>query len=156
MPSLDRAARKLKNNEWLIDGLSPDNLLMELEPLGWRDMPHLSIKKLWEWLANYCYLPRLFDRNVLEETIKDGVSRLMPAFGFASGIDEDGVYRGLTMGGSFTLYFDDNALIVQPEIARAQMDAERRIDDLDDETGDRPLPPRLPGSRQTASKPAPA
>ena len=125
-PFLERAARKLKNNEWLIHGLSPDNLLMELEPLNiWKDEPHLSVKKLWEWLTNYCYLPRLYDRNVLESTIKDGVSRLMPAFAYATGVDENGVYRGLTMGQSFTLYIDDNAVIVQPEIARAQLDAER-------------------------------
>ena len=58
---LQRAARKLKNNEWLIDGLSPDNLLMELEPLDiWKQAPHLKIKTLWDWLTNYCYLPRLF------------------------------------------------------------------------------------------------
>ena len=124
-PFLERAARKLKNNEWLIHGLSPDNLLMELEPLGWSNMQHLSIKKLWEWLTNYCYLPRLFDRNVLESTIKDGISRRMPAFAYATGKEENGMYRGLTMGQSFTLYIDDNAVIVQPEIARAQLDAER-------------------------------
>ena len=124
-PFLERAARKLKNNEWLIHGLSPDNLLMELDPLGWRDVQHLSIKNLWQWLTNYCYLPRLYDRNVLEATIKDGVSRLMPAFAYATGVDEDGKYQGLTMGGTFTLYFDDNAVIVKPEIARAQLDAQR-------------------------------
>ena len=124
---LVRAARKLRNNEWLIHGLSPDNLLMELEPLGWSDLQHLSIKKLWDWLTNYCYLPRLFDRNVLEETIKDGVKRLMPAFAYATGVDEGGTYHGLTMGGSFTLYFDDNAVIVKPEVARAQLDAEQRV-----------------------------
>ena len=124
-PFLVRAARKLKSNEWLIHGLSPDNLLMELEPLGWRDMRHLSVKKLWEWLTNYCYLPRLFDQNVLEETIKDGVSRLIPAFAYATGVDEDGKYTGLTMARVFTLYFDDNALIVQPDIAWAQLEEEQ-------------------------------
>ena len=41
---LDGAARKLKSNEWLIHELSPYNLTMELEPVGWREMPHLSIK----------------------------------------------------------------------------------------------------------------
>ena len=58
---------------------------MELEPLDiWKQAPHLSIKTLWDWLTNYCYLPRLFDRNVLEETIKDGVNRIGPAFGYAT------------------------------------------------------------------------
>ncbi len=120
-PFLERAARKLKSNEWLIQKMSPDSLLMELEPLGWRDMQRLSIKKLWEWLTNYCYLPRFFDQKVLEASIMDGVSRLMPAFAYATGVDEDGKYTGLTMGKSFTLYFDDKALIVQPEIAQKQL-----------------------------------
>ena len=122
---LERAARKLKSNEWLINGLSPDNLLMELEPLGWRDMKHLSIKKLWEWLTNYCYLPRLYDRSVLEATIKDGVNRIGPAFAYATGVGEDGKYSGLALGRTFTLYFDDNALIVKTEVAQAQIEAER-------------------------------
>ena len=122
---LQRAARKLRSNEWLIRELSPDNLLMELEPLGWSDMQHLSIKKLWDWLTNYCYLPRLFDRSVLEETIKDGVNRIGPAFGYASRVNDDGVYDGLKWERSFPLYFDDNAVIVKADVARAQLDAER-------------------------------
>ena len=42
----------------------------------------------------------------------------MPAFAYATGVDEDGEYTGLTMGQPFKLYFDDNALIVQPDIAQ--------------------------------------
>lgn len=122
---LQRAARKLKNNEWLIDGLSPDNLLMELEPLDiWKQAPHLSIKTLWDWLTNYCYLPRLFDRSVLEETIKKGVNRIGPAFGYATRVNENGGYDGLKWEQSATLYFDDNEVIVQPDVARAQREAE--------------------------------
>ena len=124
-PFLERAARKLKSNAWLVQKLASDNLLMELEQLGWKDMPHLSVKKLWEWCTNYCYMDRLFDRSVLEATIKDGVSRLLAAFAYATGLDEDGKYTGLTMGQSFTLYFDDKALIVQHDIAQAQLEAER-------------------------------
>ena len=128
---LERAAHKLKNNEWLIHKQSPENLLMELEPLKiWEDAPHLSIKKLWDWLTNYCYLPRLLDRNVLEATIKDGVSRLMPSFAYATGLDDDGRYTGLTMGKAFTLYFDEKAVIVMPDIARAQLDETRLADPI--------------------------
>ena len=149
---LQRATRKLKNNEWLIDGLSPDNLLMELEPLGWGDTPHLSIKKLWEWLTNYCYLPRLFDQGVLEATIKDGVKRLMPAFAYATGVDEDGVYQGLTMGQPFTLYFDDKALIVKPEIARKQLDEERAAQRRD-EAPTMPIRDTTPGTQTSIPLP---
>ena len=144
-PFLERAARKLKSNEWLIHGLSPDNLLMELEPLNiWEREPHLRVKTLWEWLTKYCYLPRLYDRSVLEATLKDGVSRLIPAFAYATGIDDDGKYTGLTMGQPFTLYFDDKALIVQPETARKQLEAERVIPPTpppDNGGGDDPPPP---------------
>ena len=124
-PFLERAALKLKSNEWLIHELAPDTLLMELEPLGWRDMQHLNIKKLWEWLTNYCYLPRLANRDVLEATIHKGVNRLMPDFAYAAGVDENGVYSELAIGQPVVATFNESALIVQPEAARAQSDAER-------------------------------
>ena len=124
-PFLERAARKLKNSGWLVNRWSPEILLMEIEPYhNWENEPHLKIKTLWEWLTKYCYLQRLYDYSVLEATIVDGVSRLMPAFAYATGINDEGNYTGLTMGRQFTLYFDDRALIVQPEVARAQLDAE--------------------------------
>ncbi len=145
-PFLERVARKLKNSGWLIQSWSPDNLLMELEPLGWQTMNHLSIKTLWEWLTKYCYLERLQDRSVLEATITDGVSRLIPAFAYATGIDDDGKYTGLTVGDRFTLYFDDKALIVDPDVARAQLEAECVIPptappDNGDDNDLKPLPP---------------
>ena len=124
-PFLERAARKLKSSGWLVERWSPEILLMEIEPYhDWAKQPHLKIKTLWEWLTKYCYLQRLYDYSVLEATIVDGVSRLMPAFAYATGIDDEGKYTGLTLGQPFTLYFDDRALIVQPEAARAQLDAE--------------------------------
>ena len=127
-PFLERAARKLKSSEWLIHKLSPNSLMMELAPLDiWKDAPHLGVKKLWAWLTNYCYLPRLADQSVLEATIVDGVSQLMPEFAYATGVDDEGKYTGLTMGRQFTLNFDDKALIVQPEAARAQLDEERDL-----------------------------
>ncbi len=147
-PFLERAANKLESNEWLIHKLSPDRLMMELEPLAiWQDAPHLSIKKLWEWLTNYCYLPRLADKNVLEATIKDGVSSMFPAFAFATGIDEASQYTGLTMGQSFTLYFDDQALIVEKETASEQLKPELVPPDCKGNGGgciiDPPPPPPL-------------
>ena len=133
-PFLERAARKLLSSEWLIHKMSPNNLLMELRDAGidiWKDAPHLSLKKLWSWLTNYCYLPRLADQSVLEATIKDGVEDMFPAFAYATGVDEDGNYTGLALGRSFTLYLDDHALIVHSEAARAQIEAERAARERD-------------------------
>ena len=97
-PFLERAARKLKSSEWLIHKLSPNSLMMELAPLDiWKDAPHLGVKKLWAWLTNYCYLPRLADQSVLEATIKGGVDDMFPLFAYATGVDEAGKYIGLTV-----------------------------------------------------------
>ena len=98
---------------------------MELEPLEiWEGAPHLSVKKLWEWLTNYCYLPRLANQSVLESTIKAGLEDMFPPFAYATGVDRDGEYEGLKLKGPFTLYFDQHDLLVQPEIARAQREKE--------------------------------
>ena len=130
-PFLERAARKLKSNEWLIPNMSPDYLIRELEPLDiWKDTPHLSVKKLWEWLTNYCYLPRLYDREVLEEAIKQGVNRFGADFGYASRVNEDGSYAGLKWQKPATVHFDDLAVIVQPDAAQAQLDALRIVEPL--------------------------
>ncbi len=131
-PFLQRAARRLKSSEALLAKMSPEHLMRELEPLNiWEREPHLRITTLWEWLTKYCYLERLYDRSVLEATIYDGVSRMFPAFAYATGTDEDGKYTGLTMGRQFTLYFDDKALIVQTEAAQKQLDAEGKVRERD-------------------------
>lgn len=122
----ERAARKLRSSELLIYNWSPDNLYMELGryPNLWGENAHLSIKKLWEYLASYCYLPRLFDENVLIEAITDGVKRSDAPFGYATMVDENGKYRGLAFGGPAKVYFDDNSVIVRPEAAREQLERE--------------------------------
>jgi uncharacterized protein len=91
----DRAARKLRQSELLIPRWSPDNLRMELDRYLWRDQPHLEIKQLWEYLARYCYLPRLYNHEVLLDAIRDGVARDDPAFAYATVVQSDGKYSGL-------------------------------------------------------------
>lgn len=122
----DRAARKLRQSELLIQRWSPDNLRMELDRYLWRDQPHLGLKQLWEYLARYCYLPRLYNEDVLLKAVSDGVVRSDAPFGYATMVGLEGVYKGLTFGHSTSIYFDDNAVIVRPEIALAQIEAARQ------------------------------
>lgn len=118
----ERAARKLRQSEFLISRWSPDNLRMELDRYLWRDGPHLGLKQLWEYLARYCYLPRLYNIDVLQEAVKDGISRADPAFGYATMVGLDGVYKGLVFGKPTAApYFDDNSVLVRPEIAQEQI-----------------------------------
>jgi predicted AAA+ superfamily ATPase len=122
----ERAARKLRQSELLIHTWSPDLLAMELDRYLWRDQPHLGVKQLWDYLARYCYLPRLFDEQVLIQAIRDGVARGDAPFGYATMVGLDGVYRGLALGQGASVYFDDNAVLVRPEIAREQIEAARQ------------------------------
>ncbi|MHB8628640.1 MAG: DUF499 domain-containing protein [Aggregatilineales bacterium] len=123
----ERAIRKLRQSGMLISQWSPDSLLLEMEQYNlWRDGSHVSLKQLWEYLARYCYLPRLYDQNVLREAVLEGVARLDAPFGYATLVGEDGTYKGLIFRQAATsIYFDDNAVLVRPEAAEQQQEAER-------------------------------
>src|SRR5919108_2071196 len=68
-----RASRKLRDSEQLITRWSPALLRMELDRWLWKDVPHLGVKKLWEYLCTYGYLPRLQDQEVLLEDIAEEI-----------------------------------------------------------------------------------
>ncbi|MBN4006866.1 hypothetical protein [Nostoc sp. LPT] len=52
--------------------------LEALEPYLWRDVNDLDLKKLWEYLAYYLYLPRLKNQQVLLQAIAQGVNESIP------------------------------------------------------------------------------
>jgi hypothetical protein len=135
----DRAARKLKQDGLLIYEWSPDNLRLELDnekhPL-WDESGQVGLKQLWEYLAQYCYLPRLFDHEVLIKAVQDGVSRLDAPFGYATGFSEKGHHTGLVFRSMGSIYFDDQSILVRP-----------------DYVVEPPLPASIEGSE---TKPAPA
>lgn len=113
----DRAARKLRNDGLLIYQWSPDILRMELDRYIWNDERgwEVSLQQVWEYLAQYCYLPRLFDRNVLIEAVKDGVSRPDALFAYATGKNNQGYHTGLVFQRPGNIYFDENSLLVHPD-----------------------------------------
>ncbi|TVR19705.1 MAG: ATP-binding protein [Anaerolineaceae bacterium] len=119
----ERAAQKLHQSEFLIPRWSPDNLRGELDRYLWHDQPHVGVKQLWEYFARYCYLPRLYDKNVLLEALNNGVMRSDAPFGYATMVGEDGVYKGLAIGSSTNIYFDNTSVIIRPEVAQAQIEA---------------------------------
>ncbi len=123
----DRAVRKLRQSEMLIPRWSPDNLRIELDSYLWRDQLHLGVKQLWEYLARYCYLPRLYNEDVLIQAIIDGVTRPDAPFGYATLVGADGVYKGLILGTpNAKLYFDDKSVLVRAEVAQVQLDSQNQ------------------------------
>lgn len=85
-PIVSKAASKMIQNEQIITKWAPALLKMELDNLLWKDSDHIQIKKLWEYLTTYCYLPRLADFSVLESTIRVGVTS-DESFALASSFD---------------------------------------------------------------------
>ena len=70
---------------------------MELDNYIWGEERgyEVGLKQLWTYFAQYCYLPRLFDENVLLQAVKDGVQRLDAPFAYATGKDEAGYHTGV-------------------------------------------------------------
>jgi hypothetical protein len=124
-----RASKKLRNDELLVTALAGTRLRMDLDrvPL-WRG-DHVAIKQLAEDFARYLYLPRLKEPAVLVEAARDGVALVtweQDSFAYADAHDEAaGRYRGLRVA-QHPPIVDQTApgLLVRPEVARRQMDAE--------------------------------
>ena len=81
------------------------------EERGWE----IGLQQLWEYLAQYCYLPRLFDHEVLLKAVRDGVSRLDAPFGCATGVNEAGYHTGLVFRSTGSVYFDEQSILVHPD-----------------------------------------
>ena len=91
-----KAVRKVRSDEQLITQWSPALLKMELDRWLWTDESHISLRRVWECLATYLYLPRLRDSEVLLATVREGVKT--KEFGYANSVDDTGRYNGLQFG----------------------------------------------------------
>lgn len=128
-PIAVRVSRKQQQEESLITEYSGTRLRLDLDDVPlWRG-DHVSTQQLWSDYAQYLYLPRLRDRRVLIGAIEQGVSSLtweQDTFAYADAYDEQGDrYRGLVAGGHVAAVVDSTSVVVKPEVAKVQIDAER-------------------------------
>ena len=123
-----QASRKAVHEEHLMINYAASRLCLEaLDPYLWRDVKHLDLKKLWEYLACYLYLPRLRDEKVLQQAVESGVAELLwnENFAYATGWDESKArYLGLKAGEYTSVTLSSQSLIVKPEVAQRQFDAD--------------------------------
>jgi len=143
-----RASKKLRP-DYLLAAFAGTMLRMEMDrvPL-WRG-DHVAVKQLAEDFARYLFLPRLKDPSVLADAIRDGLGLMFwhhESFAYADSVDETtGRYRGLR-GGEKLTFVDDvlfSGLLVKPDVAQRQIDAEKPIIDPDPTPpGPGPTPPR--------------
>jgi predicted AAA+ superfamily ATPase len=123
-----RASKKLRSDESLVTSLGSTILRKYLDDVPlWRG-DHVAVRQLVEDFARYLYLPRLAGSEVLLHAIRDGLDLLTwqsDTFGYAESYDEGAArYRGLRGGQVVSLSAESAGLLVKPELARRQMDAE--------------------------------
>ena len=118
-----KAARKMLQGAQVITKWAPALLQMTLDDLLWRDVDHIQIKKLWEYLSTYCYLPRLSSVSVLEEAIYQGLSS-DEFFGCAAAYAND---RYVDLKWNQTVFsVNQSDLLVKPHVAKAQVVKEKQ------------------------------
>ncbi|GIW32506.1 MAG: hypothetical protein KatS3mg071_2680 [Meiothermus sp.] len=123
-----RASKRLKNEELLVTSLGATILRKHLDEVPlWRG-DHVAVRQLVQDFATYLYLPRLAGPEVLLRAVSNGLSMLTwqsETFAYAEGYDEAGKrYRGLCGGQALPLTPEDAGLLVKPEVAVRQMEAE--------------------------------
>lgn len=123
-----RASKRLKNEELLITQFAGTRLRLELDRIPlWRG-DHVSLKLLADDFAQYLYLPRLKDSDVLLGAVRDGLGLMMwrqESFAYADAWNaEKGRYRGLRAGHIGAVTFEGESVLVKPDAAAKQLEAE--------------------------------
>jgi predicted AAA+ superfamily ATPase len=132
----ERASDRLKNADMLRAVQGAENIRLDLDShlSSLWSAPgaagHVTVGKLWKYYCQYPYLPRLTERAVLEHGIHAVFGLLTweaQGFAVATGYDAaTGRYAGLALPHEDTLpQLTDSTLLVRPDRARAQRDAER-------------------------------
>ena len=128
-PLAARASKKLKSDTQMASQYAPTLLRQDLDKIPlWRG-DGVSVKQLTEDYAKYPYLQRLRSPAVLVASIQDGLSRITwttETFAIADSWDEKRQrFVGLRANCNVALDADSTALLVKPEVALRQLDAER-------------------------------
>lgn len=124
---VSKAKKKMIQGEQIITTWAPALLKMNLDELLWKDSDDIAIKKLWEYLCTYCYLPRLANYSVLEDAIAKGV-RSTEYFGIAAGYTGE---RYLDLKLNETVFsINQSDLLVKLAVATKQIMEERKPDAL--------------------------
>jgi predicted AAA+ superfamily ATPase len=126
-----RASKKLRSDESLVLSLGSTILRKHLDAVPlWRG-DHVALKQLVEDFTRYLYLPRLAGPEALVHAICDGVALLTwrsDTFGYSESYDEGTArYRGLRGGQMVSLSVESAGLLVKPDVAQRQMEAETQM-----------------------------
>ena len=132
----ERASDRLRNADMIRAVQGAENIRLDLDThlaSVWSASDaagHVAVGKLWEYYCRHPYMPRLTERAVLERGIHAVFGLLTweaQGFAVATGYDSaTGRYIGLALPHEDTPpQLSDSTLLVRPDLARRQRDAER-------------------------------
>lgn len=135
-----RAAKKMERDELLMTKMGGTRLRLELDKVPlWRG-DHVSLKQLAHDFAKYLYLPRLRDFDVLLAAVRDGVCQLMwrtETFAYAERWDDGAKrYAGLHAINVGQILMDGQSVLVKPDVAGRQIDADLAAEAKRNSAGD--------------------
>jgi hypothetical protein len=131
----ERTARKLESSEHLIPRYHATRVRRDLdrsEARLWKEEgggTHIRIQELWSYYCRYLHMPRLAGFGVLQAAISGGVGSLSwqtETFAYAESYDEENDrYLGLQAGQNVEATRSLEAVLVHPDRAWAQIEADR-------------------------------
>jgi hypothetical protein len=130
-PPRRAASDRLRTTDQLRAVQGAENIRLNLDEYSlWARDGHVTVGKLWEYYCQYPYMPRLTERPVLEQGILavfDSLTWEAHDFALATGYEDNtGRYTGLAIPHEDPIpQLTDTTLLVQPDRAHAQRDAER-------------------------------
>ena len=124
-----KACKKLRSDESLILTLGPTILRKHMDEVPlWRG-DHVEVRQVVEDFAKYIYLPRVANSKVLLNAMEYGSALLswhIESFACADQWDaKTGRYSGLRCGDKVSLSAESSTLLVRPDVAVKQRDADR-------------------------------
>jgi predicted AAA+ superfamily ATPase len=106
------------------DGLIVSRLGVLDNDLGkvWPNQPHVSVRQLRDWFAQFPYLSKLRDPQVLAKAISEALARADTKYAIADRFDEGkDEYVGLKLGKLLEINFNSEMVLVRREAAEAQL-----------------------------------
>lgn len=129
---VERAAKKLAQDETIIGKWAPALLLMELDNLLWRGRDYLEVKNLWDYLATYCYLPRLANYEALAESIRAGARNSDEYFAYAACFTQG---RFVDLKYNQLANVEKSGCVVKRDAAKRQIEEEQEARKSGEEAG---------------------
>ena len=144
----ERVARKLESSEHLVPRYHGTRVRRDLDRADarlWKGPDggsHIGIQEMWSYYCRYLYMPRLAGFGVLVAAISGGVASISwqtETFAYAEGHDEESDrYLGLHAGQHVEVTRSRDAMLVHPDRAWAQIEAESRTSPDGEDGGDDP------------------